>query len=560
MAPLIVLYNTTDGPYWKNNENWLSDKPLNEWYGITTDAEGRVSEIDLGQNWLLGPIPAELAQLQNLQRLNLGWGHLSGTIPSEIGLLANLTHLNLVGNKLTGRIPQELGLLPNLIELNLHSNRLIEEIPPSLTSSRSLTHLNISSNQISGNIPREFAAHSRFEVLDLSNNQLTGKIPREIEQLRNLVELMLWNNQLSGEIPTGIGKLLRLEIIELQHNRLTGEIPSEMSNLTELHTLYLDDNKLTGAIPQSLASLRSLAWLGLVDNNFTGCVPRTLREVKYSNVEYADIPICGGPPRPVLVMPDYIEMAFGDSATPSQKFASRLGVRWLADFIEKIGWPIPDNLITVYVDDSEGLARAWSNRLSGCDLQCARQDLRWIGGTALRGATFNGLFGLSSFALGSQVDVVAHEIVHAIQYDLLDRQQLPDQHRDPEWWIEGTATLIQYLAVADGRGEPFNEARQSVANRAEGNYVPLSTLDEERGACAHHCGAAAVDLLASQVGLRKLADFYTERQTGATWQQTFEQVFNISVPDFYELFNQHHHNGYPLRPLPIEGSTDWPER
>ena len=558
MAPLIALYNATDGPYWKNNENWLSDKPLNEWYGITTDTEGRVSEIDLELNWLLGQIPAELAQLQNLQRLNLRLGNLSGTIPPEIGLLTNLTHLNLGGNKLIGRIPKELGLLPNIIDLNLNGNRLIGEIPPSLTSSQSLTHLDISSNQISGSIPREFVAHSRLEVFDLSDNELTGKIPREIEQLRNLVELRLRNNRLSGEISTGIGKLLRLEMIELQHNRFTGEIPSEISNLPELHTLYLDDNKLTGAIPQSLASQRSLGWLGIVDNNFTGCIPRTLREVTSSNVEYANIPICGGPPRPSLAMPDFIEMAFGDSATPSQKFASRLGARWLADFIEKIGWPKPENLITVYVDDLDGLARAWADRLGGCDLQCAREDLRWIGGTALRGATFNGLFGLSPFALDGQVDVVAHEIVHAIQYDLLDRQQLPEQHRDPEWWIEGTATLIQYLAVAEGRGQPFNEARQSIANTAESNYVPLSTLDEERGACAHHCGAAAIDLLAQQVGLRKLADFYTERQTGGTWQQTFEQVFNISVPDFYELFNQHHRNGYPLRPLPTEGSTQWP--
>ena len=68
----------------------------------------------------------------------------------------------------------------------------------------------------------------------------------------------------------------------------------------------------------------------------------------------------------------------------------------------------------------------------------------------------------------------------------------------------------------------------------------------------------AIDLLASQVGLRKLTEFYTERTDGEDWRQTFQRVFNISVPDFYELFNQHHRNGYPLRPLPTEGNTQWP--
>ncbi len=68
----------------------------------------------------------------------------------------------------------------------------------------------------------------------------------------------------------------------------------------------------------------------------------------------------------------------------------------------------------------------------------------------------------------------------------------------------------------------------------------------------------AIDLLASQVGLRKLTEFYTERADGEDWQQTFQRVFGISVPDFYERFNQFHRNGYPLRPLPTEGSTQWP--
>ena len=32
-AALAALYEATDGPNWRNNTNWLTDAPLDEWYG-----------------------------------------------------------------------------------------------------------------------------------------------------------------------------------------------------------------------------------------------------------------------------------------------------------------------------------------------------------------------------------------------------------------------------------------------------------------------------------------------------------------------------------------------
>ena len=31
---LIAIYESTDGDHWYNNANWLSDKPIEEWFGI----------------------------------------------------------------------------------------------------------------------------------------------------------------------------------------------------------------------------------------------------------------------------------------------------------------------------------------------------------------------------------------------------------------------------------------------------------------------------------------------------------------------------------------------
>ena len=39
---LVALYNAMDGPNWTNNSNWLTQRHVDEWYGVHTDEEGRV--------------------------------------------------------------------------------------------------------------------------------------------------------------------------------------------------------------------------------------------------------------------------------------------------------------------------------------------------------------------------------------------------------------------------------------------------------------------------------------------------------------------------------------
>ena len=70
-AVLVALYEATDGAQWSKNASWLSDAPLGSWHGVSTDANGRVTELDLSENNLTGALPAELGQLGNLEELDL---------------------------------------------------------------------------------------------------------------------------------------------------------------------------------------------------------------------------------------------------------------------------------------------------------------------------------------------------------------------------------------------------------------------------------------------------------------------------------------------------------
>ena len=235
-AVLEILFESTGGRSWARQDNWLTDAPLGEWYGVGADASGRVKRLNLEDNVVTGEIPSELGALANLEELDLRDNDLTGEIPSELGDLANLRMLVLDRLGLTGGIPSELGDLANLKVLWL------------------------SDIGLTGGIPSELGDLANLKVLWLSDIGLTGGIPSELGDLDNLRTLVLGGLDLTSEIPPELGKLANLESLHLGRNDLTGEIPPELSNLANLEQLSLAGNPdLFGALPlANLVKLKEL--------------------------------------------------------------------------------------------------------------------------------------------------------------------------------------------------------------------------------------------------------------------------------------------------------------
>ena len=280
-AALVALYNATDGANWTNSDYWLTENPLRDWHGVTTDDAGRVVGLDLLENNLTGPIPSGVGNLTYLATLILGRNNLSGSIPAELGNLHSLGTLALYQNNLTGPIPPELGNLASLGDLNLWGNNLSGSIPPELGNLVGLWQLSLSANNLKGPIPAELEElGDALVVLDLQHTNLTGPIPKWIGNLANLARLSLAGNALTGSIPSEIGKLARLQSLDLSRNDLTGQVPRWIGDLANLESLDLSENGFTGTLPTEIGDLNRLKHLRLGGTALTGAIPSSITALK----------------------------------------------------------------------------------------------------------------------------------------------------------------------------------------------------------------------------------------------------------------------------------------
>ncbi|QKZ14738.1 putative Ig domain-containing protein [Spirosoma sp. KUDC1026] len=316
--PLVDLYNATNGANWTRKSGWLNGcDPCTgnggePWQGVSC-TNGRVSQLDLYGNNLIGSLPASLSALTQLTFVQIDANQLNGNVPSGLGNLTQLTHLGLSYNQLSGTIPSSLANLTQLTYLDLTANQLSSNIPTSLSALTQLTSLSFYGNQLNGPIPSGLGNLTNLTNLILGNNQLSGPIPDSFGGLTKLVNLDLGGNSLNGSIPASLSALSQLTTLNLGVNPLSGSIPSSLSALSQLTSLYLDDSQLSGPIdvlgtltslrtanlsvngfsgpvPASLANLPQLQTLNLYNNRLSGCFPASLTALCGKDILFGNNP------------------------------------------------------------------------------------------------------------------------------------------------------------------------------------------------------------------------------------------------------------------------------
>lgn len=160
---LISLYNSTNGPQWRDiygngwnvSENWCTDADISTWRGVECE-NGRVVGLNLAGSNLVGILPEELGDLTELRELFLQNNLLEGPLPDFISRLEKLEKLVLADNHFKGQIPSFLGSMARLKWLDLQDNYFTGSIPSSIINLKELEDMKLLGNYLSGKIPDEF--------------------------------------------------------------------------------------------------------------------------------------------------------------------------------------------------------------------------------------------------------------------------------------------------------------------------------------------------------------------------------------------------------------------
>ncbi|VVB12312.1 unnamed protein product [Arabis nemorensis] len=184
----------------------------------------------LGQNFLTGELPKGLIYLPNVSLLELQNNFLTGEIPEEEetgnARLSSLTQINLSNNRLSGPIPGSIRNLKSLQILLLGANRFTGQIPGEIGSLKSLLKIDLSRNNFSGKFPPEFGDCQSLTYLDLSHNQISGQIPVQISQIRILNYLNVSWNFFNQSLPVELGYMKSLTSADFSHNNFSGSVPT----------------------------------------------------------------------------------------------------------------------------------------------------------------------------------------------------------------------------------------------------------------------------------------------------------------------------------------------
>ncbi|CAA7403726.1 unnamed protein product [Spirodela intermedia] len=256
-----------------------------------------LEELYLDGNALSGPIPAAIASLRSLQRLELQMNDISGWFP-DFSPLSSLTYLDASDNAISGRVLPAAALPPSLLKLSARNNSLQGPLPPDFTAGiPNLQVLDLSHNRLSGRVPAALFVHPALQQLNLAFNRFTSleSSPQwwqpAAASTSGLVAVDLGHNRLRGPLPLGwVRAMPRLASLTMEDNLLTGMIPAEYAARvpgargggdrgspaeTPLSRLLLGGNYLYGPIPAPLMAVKEgEAAVSLVDNCLFQC-PRS---------------------------------------------------------------------------------------------------------------------------------------------------------------------------------------------------------------------------------------------------------------------------------------------
>ena len=257
-SALAALYESTGGANWLRNDNWNTNAPLSEWYGLKVE-DGYVTSIDLSDNNLTGVLPGELVQLGKIQSIILSGNKIGGQIPAAWGVGASTRSDAGYDDEESYEdgVDEDFG--------DSDANYDLDAI---------LAQLSAIADDGEVEIEDTTPFISSLAVLDLSDNLITGTLPEELGNLNKLRSLSIKGNLMKGEISMALQQsamwqsLSVVPVLEQKQNNVLTIASSSASN--KVTSVQLDKSSLsltvgqrytfTPTITPSNADVKAIKW------------------------------------------------------------------------------------------------------------------------------------------------------------------------------------------------------------------------------------------------------------------------------------------------------------
>lgn len=156
----------------KLTASWSPTTDACTWQGITCNATGAVTDINLQGMGLQGQLPLDQtlwSTLNTVQDINLASNNISGFLPPQMAEVTGLSYLTLRDNQLSSPLPSTWANLTGLKGLDLGGNGLYGTIPAQWSGLSSLQSLDLSRNQLS-NVSLVLSNLTNLQHLSLAGN------------------------------------------------------------------------------------------------------------------------------------------------------------------------------------------------------------------------------------------------------------------------------------------------------------------------------------------------------------------------------------------------------
>lgn len=281
----------------------------------------------------------------------------------------------------------------------------------------------------------------------------------------------------------------------------------------------------------------------------------------------------------------YVNWQIGDEVSEEDRQAALDAVHILNAYAVKLGFPETELDFTFYLyGDLQKLLEAYQIKRRLPILEAARKEWDNAGGRADADYIFAHV--QPHWTRETLIDVSAHEMIHVYQMSLSELGGSSDDSipkYGPIWLIEGVAQFLAERAMSEADVLNYdydvwrNVVHRSKAKRINRLWVeywsehgnPLDYMETGENTdeiqkifgfvSVYSYFLMAAELLAAHSSESALMEFYASLKRGTTWRKEFENVFGISVEEFYDLFEEHADAGFPgVLPTPPSTPTATP--